>query len=400
MDPSAPKILLIGSYPPPVGGNSVHIQRLCARLQDRGWDVRVLDYLGGSRPAAASWVTRLPASWPGRLAVLWRISRKVSDETIVHFHVSALGRFRWFAPFLFWLFRRQAKVLTVHSGSFVAQARRLPKFYLRWLCRHFRSIVAVNGEQKSYLEELGVPPTRLWLIPAYLPAVAQAELVPHDVASRRSGRIVLITSGDLTPTYQYGPLIECLERLDPDRYLGLFAFYGRSEETYARSILDRLAGRPNAIVLRDQPANVFVSLLAAADVYVRLTTTDGDSVAMREALALGKAVMASDVVSRPSSCKTFPLDRPDHLHRLIADFQPVRDAEMVIDDSNFHQLLRVYEASRGGAERHGRRLDGRQERPASSLTIGGAGEFCVDVSRLEAKPKHAFREYESRTEGV
>ena len=44
----------------------------------------------------------------------------------------------------------------------------------------------------------------------------------------------------------------------------------------------------------------FLSLLLEVDIYVRPTTTDGSSVAVQEALILGKKVLASDVVERPA----------------------------------------------------------------------------------------------------
>ncbi len=44
----------------------------------------------------------------------------------------------------------------------------------------------------------------------------------------------------------------------------------------------------------------FLSLLSEIDIYLRPTTTDGASVALQEALILGKNVLASDAVERPA----------------------------------------------------------------------------------------------------
>jgi glycosyltransferase involved in cell wall biosynthesis len=43
----------------------------------------------------------------------------------------------------------------------------------------------------------------------------------------------------------------------------------------------------------------FVKLMEVADIMLRPTLTDGDSLSVREALFLGKTVIASDVVTRP-----------------------------------------------------------------------------------------------------
>ena len=47
-------------------------------------------------------------------------------------------------------------------------------------------------------------------------------------------------------------------------------------------------------------------LLENSDVFVRPTTSDGDSVSIRECLFLGTPVVASDAAVRPAGCKIFP----------------------------------------------------------------------------------------------
>lgn len=52
-------------------------------------------------------------------------------------------------------------------------------------------------------------------------------------------------------------------------------------------------------VLSEMPHERLLSCIASAGVFLRATTTDGDSVLVREALALGTPVVASNVVPRP-----------------------------------------------------------------------------------------------------
>ncbi len=49
----------------------------------------------------------------------------------------------------------------------------------------------------------------------------------------------------------------------------------------------------------------FFSLLSEIDIYIRPSSTDGNSVAIQEALMLGKKVVASDVVNRPIGVCTY-----------------------------------------------------------------------------------------------
>ncbi len=73
----------------------------------------------------------------------------------------------------------------------------------------------------------------------------------------------------------------------------------------------------------------FISLLSDVDVYLRPTTTDGSSVAVQEALMLGKPVLASDVVERPSEVMTYKngnfddfMVRLDNLKKNNSGYQP------------------------------------------------------------------------------
>src|SRR5258708_7767239 len=141
------KILIIGSYPPPIGGNTVHIQRLMTLLQNAGHHVRILDYLSPIQNKAQNVIT-LPPSVVYKLLPILRLARQTSTDTLVHFHVSAMGRFKWFAPFLCMLFWRNRKLITIHSGSFITNMDHpLFRFYLVFILRLFDCVITVSAEQ-------------------------------------------------------------------------------------------------------------------------------------------------------------------------------------------------------------------------------------------------------------
>jgi glycosyltransferase involved in cell wall biosynthesis len=49
-----------------------------------------------------------------------------------------------------------------------------------------------------------------------------------------------------------------------------------------------------------------LALMAACDVFVRPTLADGDAISVREAIALGRPVVASAVGARPPEARLFP----------------------------------------------------------------------------------------------
>jgi len=66
----------------------------------------------------------------------------------------------------------------------------------------------------------------------------------------------------------------------------------------------------------------FLSLLSEVDIYLRPTTTDGNSVALQEALMLGKRVLASDVVSRPKEATVY---KSENFNDLFTKLENIED---------------------------------------------------------------------------
>jgi glycosyltransferase involved in cell wall biosynthesis len=69
-----------------------------------------------------------------------------------------------------------------------------------------------------------------------------------------------------------------------------------------------------------------LALMGAADVFVRPTLADGDSVSVREALALGCAVVATDVGNRPPEVRLVPAGDAAALADAMAAEAAVLDA--------------------------------------------------------------------------
>lgn|GEM_PF-453286 len=323
------EVLLVGTVAR-TGGVSVHVRNLLAALKEAEITAHLLDY-----EAEHGLLKKFRA--------LARAAIHTSPRTVVHFHVSAMGRFRWAGPLLITLFARQPKVLTIHSGSFVKQMDRpFERVWLRALLACFRRVIAVSTEQRDFLLRLGVPTHKLAVIPAFIPQWPDPTLLPSSVLTLHGGRTLVLTSGSLTPLYDYDLLIDCMAQLDPDQYAFVFAFYGTADPAYASRILIRLDAYANAVVLRDQPPEVFTSLAAVCDLYVRTAIIDGDSNAVREALHFGKTVFATDSVIRPEGCRLFPPSDSAALLRLFHAFDGTPLSGDNGQESNAAHILQLY----------------------------------------------------------
>jgi len=338
------KVILLGVFPPPIGGVAIHVQRFAETLRARGHTVEVLDYPGTDGAAKPAYVVRLPH---GALRKLWfiaRYARRQPADAVVHFHVAAMGRFRWVAPLLFWCFRRQPKYLTLHSGLLLsARLRGWEKAYLRELMGRCRRLIPVNQELADALTALGIASARMAVIPAYIAQTASANAAPAAVAHLDGTPTLVTTSGFLMPLYNFDVLLDILPQLDAARYHFCFAFYGQTDPAYEARILRRLGKFANVTILRDQPSDVFLGLLAASDLYVRTTVTDGDALTIREALDLGIEVFATDCVQRPAACRLFRHDDAASLLALFAQPRAPRSrAQAAGGISNVQRVLELY----------------------------------------------------------
>jgi len=334
-------ILIVGPYPPPLGGNSVHIQRLVSLLQAEKHRVKVLDmFADHPTEHSPSEVLSSGDGVVGKLRMLISTAWSTPYDTVVHIHVSAMGRFKFIAPFLLILFLRQIKVITIHSGSFISKTTtHLQCIYVKFLLNRFHGIIVVNQEQANHLKGLGVLPQKLNLIPAFLPPPIDATDIPYEIKSISGKKTLVVTSGYLTPLYHYEVLVDCIAHLDPGAFHFVFAFYNAVDLEYEAKIYVMLQQFANVSIIRDQPPEVFAALLRQSDIYVRTALTDGDAVAVREALYFGKTVFASSCVMRPDNCYVYQSGNSSDLCQL---FLSGNESTYRPSEPYFQQILHVY----------------------------------------------------------
>jgi glycosyltransferase involved in cell wall biosynthesis len=350
-------VLLIGRYPPPLGGNTVHIQRLAQRLLSEGYSVKVLDLYGGAELCDMSQaetmvpVGRRGSGWSGLPKVFRRLAVQ-SKHAVVHFHVSAGNRFYSVLPILILLTSNaRRRVLTIHSGSWINHFTALRSYRRRlvlWFFGRFiNDIICVNKEQSSYL--IDSVESRVHVIPAYLEGTPSSRTnIPLEVARLlQEVEVLIVTSGYGTEVYDYLTVFRGGEwaQARGSRRVGIVvATYTTWDKDYWDQVTDKCERSSVRIVItKNLTPDEFNVLLEKATVYVRATISDGDSVAVREASAMGVRVLASDCVERPPGTALFTTGsaeslgamlievtsepRPDRVSRCIQDnFQAIKIA--------------------------------------------------------------------------
>lgn len=302
------KLLLVGPSPPPHGGISVHVATAHRLLTRSGARCRVLDAAGrragraGSRPSAAL----------VRLARLWaRVRRHARRGWQVHVHTNGHNPKSWLVLLVCGLAARRApgRMVTLHSGlvpSYLAGAS-----WRRALARAalgpYQRVLCVNSEIRTAVASLGIERARLEVAPAYLATPSPDVPVPALLEAWMAGhRPVLAATLFFRPEYGFDVLLAALGRLrkrHPD--LGCLVMgSGLPEEESAARVAAEALG--DWIVLPgDLSHDLCLTLISRSDLFVRPTLVDGDALSVREALALGVPVVASDTGNRPPGSVLF-----------------------------------------------------------------------------------------------
>jgi glycogen synthase len=298
------RVLLVGDYPPPLGGVAVHVQQLHEYLRGRGVEAVVLDIGKGGRPAPDVIPVRTPTQYGTRLAGFLR------EGWTVHVHTSGNNPKSWMvaatagvrAP-------RAPRVITLHSGllpDYLAASVARRAFARVALARYSR-VVAVSEAVREALLRCGIPEEKLVVYPAFCASqVRPGPVTPQVRETRTRRRLLLAMAHHPSPVYGRELMFRAL-RLIADALPGVgLAVFGPGTHSEAFLRDAQAAGVEELLEnLGELEHPRALALMARCDAFIRPTTHDGDAISVREALALGVPCVASDVCARPHGTYTF-----------------------------------------------------------------------------------------------
>ena len=170
---------------------------------------------------------------------------------------------------------------------------------------------------------------------------------------------VLLTGAGLEPEYdlpiQFAALGEILAKY-PNA--GLVIAGSGSLESELRQSIGRTSYASHILLYGDMPHDVTLLAMTKSNVILRTTLYDGDSIAIREALALGRPVIATDTGMRPEGVHLVPIGDLGALESAIEDClaEPHvshRPPPVHAQDNNIEAVLNIYDQLIGGRERSG-----------------------------------------------
>jgi len=341
------KLLLIGPFPPPHGGISVHVAEAKKQLDRAGICSRVLN-LNRSAPQSDEYICVRSG-----IELLRVLLAHVRQGWTPHLHTNGHNHKSWLVALASGLVGQLAPVclLTVHSGmapAYLAKASIWQRLLAYIACRLHHRVIAVNRQISGSISSLGVPHDSLEVIPAYFSVSPPAALPATFKNLEKQAGPLISTVLFYRPEYDFDLLIHALSRLRR-RYPNVQCLVmGSGEQQDEAERLIREEGMEESVkLLGDVPHESCLALISASDLFVRATRKDGDSISVREALALGVPTVVSDVGHRPPGAILFrPGDLDDLVDRmetaLAIPRQQDADRDIRQTSTHGHRLLEIY----------------------------------------------------------
>ncbi len=336
-------VLLVGSYPPPHGGQSVHISNLFLQLKRDGFQTAVVN-TGCNKMVADNEVTSVNSSRRLLQAVLFKYKPKV-----VHLHAAGIDDFSKLVPiFIASLAKRFRWVLTIHSGNIASKLNSitlLKKAFLKIILSRIDRIICVNEVMRNAISGW-IHNKWLTVISAFSITSPDEEL-PQEVEQFFIGHYPIICStGFFEPVYGFELAIQGVKELKHTyKDIGLIIIANKKNSEKYKDIIEENGLHDSAFLCGDISHEKCLYVIKRATIFLRPTLYDGDSLAVREALVLNTPVVASETEFRPEGVVTFRNgDVSDMIEKVAAVFQGNNDKERRVHDNydNLERIEKIY----------------------------------------------------------
>jgi glycosyltransferase involved in cell wall biosynthesis len=274
-------ILILGTLPPPIGGVTIYNKRLIEHLKFNQIPFHFIDF---------------------KKMHLLSILKELKKFPIIHIH-SSNPYFRFLIVFISRLFKKKI-FITFHGNigrfNFVKNLFDYISIYLS------SKIFTINIESFERSKKINKNSffSSAFLLPFNTEPLSEDINLKIKNVSKGSTKIFCTNAFNVSfdknknEIYRIVDLIKLFK--NKSDYSLIFSDPSSKYKVYLRENKTEV---PNNVLIIDE-IHDFIEVIKLSDALIRFTTTDGDSISVKEALSLGKAVIASDVVSRPSGVIT------------------------------------------------------------------------------------------------
>jgi glycosyltransferase involved in cell wall biosynthesis len=350
-----PKIALIGPYPPPYGGISVHIQRMAAHLEAEDIEYVIHDDSGTEKNEKNVICINDLKRWLPKYFFF-------AKEDIIHYHTPS-----WILRIIFGLmsFLGKKTIISIHGESLndsLKDGGWFRKKAIIFALKHTSFIIADNQNIKKLVLSVGVSPSKVEVIPAFIPPMVKEEdfeKVPGCVREFIDSHKPIISGNAFQISFYKGmdlygldlciELISNLQKYYPN--IGLvFCLPNIGDYEYFKKLQQQIKQKKieNNILFITEPLPEVYPIWIKSDIFVRPTCTDGDALSIREAMYFKVPVVTSDAVPRPESILLFKnrdvQDFIEKTKKVLNNYEEYKNRTKQLDsDSGFDKILEVYD---------------------------------------------------------
>jgi len=309
------KLAIIGPMSPPIGGISVHLDRLLPHLDRANVDYYVYNTAG-------------PTEVPGRVRSVaahrkWWFLRYVlfGREKVIYMPTNNL--LAWILSWFLSKIRGKKVVINLQGETLRWTWESKGTLGRKMIAAGFGAttkVIACNTHIYEFLKNIGDFTKKTIVAPGYIPPIHRAEddaAVPQEVKDfcATHSPVILATGASVlrengTDLYGVDMTIELVDRLRkiyPN--IGVMWFMLNvlhSVPEHEKKMREEVERRQLGDHFKFcSPVQTFYPVYKYADIFVRPTLSDGDALSVREALSAGVPTVASDAAPRPDLVNLF-----------------------------------------------------------------------------------------------
>jgi len=325
------KIAIFGPYPPPLGGISVHIQRMEYFLKKENIPYLIYDHAYSQNKNVV----------PTKKRIFWYIKFLFQREhRLIHFHNFIYFHFLYYV--LFYYINKTPFLITIH-GERLLNNNRFMNSISFWFLKRLKDtlIISVSNKVHDKLSTLG-------LNSIYLPAYVQpSEVHKHNIPINNRKYFLFSTwkiEKKLSIDIYNIPLIFEFLKKNKQNFKMLFLIGNKeiSDLDYLNEMIDKYGLKEDIVVMFNK--NI-VDYVHNCEFLIRTNLEDGYGVSLQEAMDLGVPAIASDVCTRPKGTVLFKSADLNDMTDKIKYVVSVDKKEILKDkeDLDYHyQLIDFY----------------------------------------------------------
>ncbi|QZY55332.1 glycosyltransferase [Crassaminicella profunda] len=322
------KVIIIGPYPPPIGGISVHIARLSRYLRECGFKYTVID----ESKEIKNFV--IPNYEQVNNLRVW-IGKSIFSckNSIIHYHSR-----NWYDMFLFCLvskIHRLKLIVTLHSfREEPSKFNLFKKLSFKYCIRNVTHFIAVGENEKDKLVRYKCDINKISVIPAFIVPrydIKDDKLIPNLVWNYMKGNDINISANAFKISFYnkedlYGidmciNLCYRLKKEYKNKKIGfVFCLPEIGDHNYFEKVKKEIKKKniENSFLFVNERIPLY-PVLRKSDIFIRPTNTDSYGVSIAEAIYYDIPSIASDVCDRPQGTILFKSRDQEDLEEKVID---------------------------------------------------------------------------------